>query len=98
MLMISQCLALLWPSSHAGMTPQRTVVLTLCVPACPSTCLPTCLPALRTHAPPTLLPLPVDRYKLLDKIPITLGLADGRFTTIWQATDTTTGKAVVLKV
>lgn len=38
------------------------------------------------------------RYKLTDKIPIKLGLADGRFTTIWHAKDTTTNKDVVLKV
>lgn len=78
----------------------------VCLPACllahPPACLslPVCLPfpSLATHAPTTLLPFPAYRYKLLDKIPITLGLTDGRFTTVWQATDTTTGKAVVLKV
>jgi hypothetical protein len=38
------------------------------------------------------------RYKLVKKIPITLGLADGRFTTVWHGKDLTTGKEVVLKV
>jgi hypothetical protein len=38
------------------------------------------------------------RYKLLTKIPISLGLADGRFTTIWHGKDLSSGKDVVLKV
>jgi hypothetical protein len=40
----------------------------------------------------------VCRYKLVHKIPITLGLADGRFTTVWLAKDTTTNRDVVVKV
>jgi hypothetical protein len=40
----------------------------------------------------------VFRYKLVDKIPIKLGLADGRFTTIWQGKDLTNNKDVILKV
>jgi hypothetical protein len=40
----------------------------------------------------------VVRYKLVDKIPIKLGLADGRFTTIWQGKDLTNNKDVILKV
>lgn len=38
------------------------------------------------------------RYKLVDKIPIRLGLADGRFTTMWHGKDLTNNRDVVLKV
>lgn len=38
------------------------------------------------------------RYKLVDKIGITLGLAEGRFTTVWKGKDLTNNRDVILKV